>query len=108
MKRTVISCLVGTAIAACVPPQDGLAADARAGQQKASICMSCHGVDGISRTPLVPNLAGQKEAYLIKALKDYREGRRDNAIMRSMASDLSDGDIADLAAFFAGMPRKTK
>jgi len=104
VKRIIVSCLVGIA-AGWALPHRALAADARAGQRKASVCMSCHGVNGISNTPLVPNLAGQKEAYLIKALKDYREGRRANAIMRSMASRLSDRDVADIAAFFAAMPR---
>lgn len=107
MKRVIASCLAGVFAAVCAFPLDGLAANARAGRQKASVCMSCHGVNGISNTPLVPNLAGQKQAYLIKALKDYRDGRRANGIMRDMASKLSDRDMADIAAFFADMPRKT-
>lgn len=107
MKRTLLACLIPVLMEACLPPI-GLAADAQAGKQKASVCMSCHGINGISNTPLVPNLAGQKEAYIVKALKDYRDGRRENAIMRTMAAGLSNEDIADLAAFFAGLPRKAQ
>jgi len=105
VKRMMSMCLVA-ATAAFIAPQTGTAADAAAGKEKASLCMTCHGVNGISTTPLVPNLAGQKEAYIVKALKDFREGKRDSSIMRSMASNLSDGDIADLAAFFSSLSPK--
>jgi cytochrome c553 len=104
VKRMVSMCLI--AAAAITAPHLGTAADAAAGKEKASVCMTCHGVNGISTTPLVPNLAGQKEAYLDKALKDFREGKRDSSVMRSMASNLSDDDIANLAAYFAGLSPK--
>jgi cytochrome c553 len=50
-----------------------------------------------------PNLAGQNAAYLEKQMKDYRDGRRQDPIMASMATALSDTDIADLAAYYAGI-----
>lgn len=105
MKRILSLHLIAAAVAVGAA-QTAAAADAAAGKEKASICMTCHGVNGISTTPLVPNLAGQKEAYIVKALKDFREGKRDSSIMRSMASNLSDADIADLAAFFSGLSSK--
>ena len=71
------------------------------GQQKAQICEACHGKTGHSVDPNYPNLAGQYESYLIKALSDYRAGRRANAIMASFASQLSNQDIEDLAAWFS-------
>ena len=75
--------------------------DAKSGQQKAVVCEACHGVDGKSVDPSYPNLAGQHESYLTKALADYRSGRRSNAVMAGMAANLSDKDIMDLAAWYA-------
>jgi cytochrome c553 len=72
-----------------------------AGQEKAKVCEACHGSDGRSIAPIYPNLAGQHESYLVKALADYRAGRRSNPIMGPMAVNLSDQDIEDLAAWFA-------
>lgn len=71
------------------------------GQQKAATCEACHGKNGHSLDPNYPNLAGQHKSYLIKALSDYRAGRRVNAIMGSFASQLSNQDIEDLAAWYS-------
>ena len=81
----------------------GLSADGdpAAGKGKAQVCAACHGPDGHSVDPSYPNLAGQHESYLVKALADYRAGRRANAIMAPMAANLSDQDIEDLAAWYA-------
>ena len=75
--------------------------DPAAGQAKAQVCQACHGLDGKSIAPIYPNLAGQHESYLVKALADYRAGRRSNAIMAPMAVNLSNQDIEDLAAWYA-------
>ncbi|NOX42119.1 MAG: cytochrome c [Gammaproteobacteria bacterium] len=80
-----------------------LAADAVAGKEKSLLCSGCHGANGISSTPDMPNLASQKEAYLVKAIKDYREGSRKNPMMNSIAQGLSDDDIANLAAYFSSL-----
>jgi cytochrome c553 len=72
-----------------------------AGQAKAKVCEACHGLDGKSIAPNYPHLAGQHEDYLVKALADYRAGRRTNPIMAPMAANLSDQDIEDLAAWYA-------
>jgi len=83
-------------------PQIGAArGNASDGQQKAATCEACHGKNGSSLDPNYPNLAGQHESYLIKALSDYRAGRRTNAIMSSFASQLSNQDIQDLAAWYS-------
>ena len=79
------------------------AGDAVAGKAKAGTCFTCHGVDGMSNVPLYPNLAGQKEQYLIKALKAYQTGERADPTMKAMAAPLSDTDIENLAAYFAGL-----
>jgi cytochrome c553 len=79
-----------------------LAGDAEAGKKKATeVCAACHGPDGNSPTPDFPRLAGQHPDYLEKALGDYKSGRRDNPIMKGMATGLSDADIANVAAYFS-------
>lgn len=78
-----------------------VAGDATAGEQKAGTCAACHGANGVSSDPSNPILAGQYPSYLEFALKSYRDGSRQNAIMAGFASQLSDEDIADLAAWFS-------
>jgi cytochrome c553 len=80
-----------------------IAADAAAGKSKSGLCAGCHGANGISTSPEIPNLAGQKEAYLVKAIKDYKSGARKNPMMNSMVGGLSETDIADLAAYFSSL-----
>jgi len=79
------------------------AADAAAGKAKAAVCGGCHGADGISMAPDIPNLKGQKEVYLKKAIGDYKSGMRKNPIMASMVGNLSDADAADIAAYFSSL-----
>ena len=77
--------------------------DAAAGKAKAKTCAGCHGASGISNNPAWPNLAGQKDAYLIKAMKAYRDGTRKDPMMSPMAKNLSDADIANLAAYYSSL-----
>ncbi|WP_395339739.1 c-type cytochrome [Ningiella sp. W23] len=77
--------------------------DIEQGQEKAAICGQCHGKNGISIVPIYPNLAGQKEQYLVLSLQAYRSGERVNMAMTPHARKLSDEDIADLAAYYAAM-----
>ncbi|HWT35436.1 MAG TPA: cytochrome c [Paraburkholderia sp.] len=79
------------------------AADAAKGRAKAVQCQACHGMDGIAKVPEAPNLAGQNEDYLVKALKDFKSGARQNDMMLLVAKPLSDDDIANLAAFYHGL-----
>ncbi len=82
------------------------AGDPAAGAQKSATCAACHGANGNSSNPLWPNLAGQQAAYLEKQMKDFRDGRRQDPVMAPMAAALSDTDIADLAAYYAGLQQK--
>lgn len=79
------------------------AGDAEAGRAKAAqVCAACHGADGAKpAAPDQPILAGQHPDYLAKALRDYKSGKRNNAIMKGFAAQLSSQDIEDLAAWFA-------
>ena len=77
-----------------------------AAAEKSTLCAGCHGTDGISVSPEIPNLAGQKETYLANSLRAFRAGERTNPIMMSIAGDLSDAEIDALAAHFSSMKRE--
>ena len=63
-------------------------------------CVACHGTSGKAIAPMYPNLNGQWEKYLRKQLVAYKDGSRKNAIMSIQAQNLSDDDIAVLAAHY--------
>ncbi|MDZ4191179.1 c-type cytochrome [Ectopseudomonas chengduensis] len=77
------------------------AGDAEAGQGKVAVCGACHGADGNSPAPNFPKLAGQGERYLLKQLHDIKSGARPVIEMTGMLDNLSDQDMADIAAYFA-------
>jgi cytochrome c553 len=79
------------------------AGNAAAGKQKAAqVCAACHGPSGAQPSaPENPILAGQHYDYLVRALRDYRSGKRNSAVMKGFAASLSLEDIEDLAAWFA-------
>jgi cytochrome c553 len=79
--------------------------DAEAGQAKATTCVACHGVDGNSAVPTFPKLAGLGHKYLLKQMKDIRDGRRPVALMAGQVDNMSDQDLADIAAFYDAQPR---
>ena len=80
------------------------AGDASAGKNKVFQCQGCHGVaDWKTVFPenyRVPKLGGQKPAYLVAAMRAYKNGERDFATMRGMVAGLSDQDMADIAAYY--------
>lgn len=78
-----------------------LAADSNAVTEKLPTCLGCHGADGVPVTPDIPVLAGQEYYYLYVQLKDYKAGRRENAIMSGMVQDLSKDDMKALAEYFS-------
>ena len=77
--------------------------NAENGKKKAAeVCIACHGADGNKPSaPDQPILAGQHYDYLVRALTDYKSGKRSNAIMKGFAASLSKKEIEDLAAWFA-------
>jgi cytochrome c553 len=80
--------------------------NADAGKAKAAqVCAACHGAEGNKPSaPDQPVLAGQYADYLVKALSDYKSGKRNNAIMKAFAGQLSPQEIEDLAAWFSSQP----
>ncbi len=79
------------------------AGDPAAGREKAKVCRTCHGMDGIGKLLNVPNIGGESDFYLTKQLKAFRAGKRPDEQMAIIARDLSDQDIADLAAYYASI-----
>lgn len=78
--------------------------DAKAGETKAQPCAACHGKQGVSTAPQFPNLAGQVPGYISQQLAHFKSGERANPIMKGMAANLSDQDMADLDAYFSSQP----
>ncbi|GJD93008.1 hypothetical protein OCOJLMKI_0194 [Methylobacterium iners] len=98
LARTILALALGVSFVSAAE-----AGDAKAGRKAASACQTCHGMDGLSKLPEAPNLAGQVEIYLAKALGEYRDGTRRNEVMNVVAKPLSDADIANLAAYYASI-----
>ena len=73
------------------------------GKAKAVTCIACHGLKGISNNPLWPNLAGQKEEYLIKQIKAFKSGIRKDPSMAPMVTPLTEEDIKNLAAYYSSL-----
>ncbi len=92
------------ALLMAVPVASFARGNADAGKSKASqICAACHGAEGTKPSaPDQPILAGQHYDYLVRALTDYKIGKRNNPIMKGFAGQLSKQDIEDLAAWFSG------
>jgi cytochrome c553 len=98
MKR-----LLGLVLLAAVSMGLQARGNEEAGKNKAAqVCAACHGADGNKPSaPDQPILAGQYYDYLVRALTDYKIGRRNNPIMKGFAGQLSTRDIEDLAAWFS-------
>jgi cytochrome c553 len=82
-------------------PAAAASGDADVGKKKSTPCAACHGANGVSASPDFPNLAGQYEDYLAKALTHYQNGKRKNPIMQAQVANLTQKDILDLAAYFS-------
>lgn len=85
---------------------ESAAAPGKTAAELAAPCAACHGADGNSTAAIYPRIAGQYRDYLAQALREYRTGKRQNAIMAGFAKTLSDADIDTLSRHFAAMPGK--
>jgi cytochrome c553 len=90
--------LIAVAALAADPPTPARPASLR-------LCASCHGENGVAIAPGIPHLAGQDRAYLVAAMRAYRDGARANPMMRAATGALADADIDALAAWYAAKPR---
>ena len=96
MKKILIASLLALAL-----PAAAASGDSEAGKKKSTPCAACHGANGISASPDFPNLAGQYDDYIVKALSHYKNGKRKNPIMQAQVANLSQKDMLDLAAYFS-------
>lgn len=114
VKRFMILSLVLCAAVAAQAAEKPAApkVDAAKGQQIASqVCVACHNADGNSAVPANPKLAGQHQEYIYKQLKNFKaaDGKpaeRVNPIMGGMVAALSDADMKNVAAYYAGQTLK--
>lgn len=102
MRNWLWKCV--TALAIVLPGGVCAQGDAGAGQQKASACAACHGTDGNSANPEWPKLAGLDAPYIVRQLKAFKNGQRNNSLMSPQAQLLNEKDMQDLAAFYARQP----
>jgi len=101
MRKSTIA--AGIAAAAFVLPLQ--AADLEAGKAKAqAVCAACHGANGVSVSDSIPNLAGQRSAYLETQLKAWKDGSRKNPLMNAIGAQLGADEMANLAAYFSSLP----
>lgn len=91
------------ALLPAVTAAQGVAGDAAAGKAKAAVCAACHGPVGVSVNPAWPSLAGQQPVYLAKQIRLFRDGVRVEPTMQPFVQNLSDEDIDDIAAYYAGL-----
>ena len=102
MRRYLIQFVVANAI---LGTSTAMSADPDAGRQIAEeVCSACHGANGVSVSQRIPNLAGQRAAYTKKQLQAYKSRSRQHGIMSGLAGELSDDDMANVAAFYANLP----
>jgi cytochrome c553 len=105
-KITLPAAALALALVAPTAMAQGAAAgDAVKGRELTRMCQGCHGIEGwrtaFPEVYRVPRIGGQHEAYLVKALQQYKSGERSHPSMRGIAATLSDQDMADLAAYYA-------
>lgn len=93
--------LAGVIVLSAASQMAMAAGDAAAGRSKSASCATCHGSDGNSAAPTFPKLAGQSERYLIKQIHDIKSNVRPVPTMAGQTDNLSDQDIADIAAYFS-------
>jgi cytochrome c553 len=105
MNRALTLISLGTVLA-FASTQLLASGDAANGKQKAATCFACHGTDGNAVDPQYPRLAGQYNIYLQQVMHEYKDGQRNNPIMKGMVATLSDQDIEDIAAYFSTLPTK--
>ena len=110
MKKTFLTIAVlSLALTGCgekaAPSAKPAAADLGAGKAIAERdCKACHGLDGKGVAPAIPNLAAQRARYLYNSLKEYKDGKRSHAALKNLATNMSEADLNNVAAYFASLP----
>lgn len=94
--RLVIGLGGGVILAGAVAAQD-----LDAGREVASMCRTCHGLDGLARIPIAPHIGGEPASYLAGQLRAFRSGEREHEMMSLVAAGLSDEQIDNVAVWYA-------
>jgi cytochrome c553 len=97
VRGLLILGLGGVLLAGAVPAQD-----IEAGRKVAGMCRTCHGLDGLAQIPIAPSIGGEPASYIAAQLEAFRSGTREQEMMSVVAAGLSDAQIADVAAWYAG------
>jgi len=103
---SLLAIVLGASLLASAAAQEsaGVSAaegNADAGKTKSATCAACHGADGNSVTPDWPSLAGQHSSYIVRQLKAFKGGDRQDVTMKPFADMLSEQDMLDIAAYFS-------
>ena len=108
LALTLAALIAGPALGATEPAKPTAAkVDPAKGQTiSTQVCGACHTADGSRGSPANPIIAGQHPDYLVKQLQEFKSGKRNNAIMKGMASTLSDDDMKNVAAFYGSKSAK--
>jgi cytochrome c553 len=99
MRLFLIACLTALVISSTA----AAAGDPVLGRKVATKCIACHGVDGQSKNPEAPHISGQVERYIVKALKRYISGERQDPMMSMIVKQLKDDDLANVAAYYSSI-----
>jgi len=103
MVRRIVSALFAVAIGMALGVPPAQAADDI--EAKAQLCAACHGKNGVPADPkTIPVIWGQEQSYLMKQLRDFRNGERQSAVMAPIARALGEGELRKIAAYFAAKP----
>jgi cytochrome c553 len=100
MNRILLATIIGALAGFSGTAQ--AAGNAAAGKAASAGCAMCHGADG-EGNQRGPKLAGEDPAKFIQAMEDYKSGKRDNAVMKNLATQLGPSDTADFAAYYASL-----
>ncbi len=114
MKHLIFAISLSVALFGCAdkgaPPAKStakapVAADLVAGKTLAEReCKGCHGLDGRGTAPAIPNLAAQRESYLLESIAAYKEGRRTHAALRDMAERMTETELHNVVGYYASLP----
>ncbi len=103
-KRLAGLSALAFAVFTAVSAGSAQAQDAAAGEKKVAMCIGCHGIVGYQASfpevHKVPMISGQNAKYIVAALNAYKKGDRKHPTMRNIAAQMSDKDMADVAAFY--------
>lgn len=109
VRRSTVgaACVMAIGLSSASIAAEPVKGDIEAGRQKNSMCIGCHGIPGYKASfpevYAVPMISGQKEQYIIVALRAYANGERTHPTMDAISSSLSEQDMADLAAYYANL-----